>query len=603
MSPVWTGLVLVVFVGLQVGASITASSVQGAFGDVAVSDDIFENEKGARIRGKLFRPKEATPSAPAPGVLFIHGYQSTRETGDAVAIELSRRGFVVLSIDTLGRGNSDIPVGRPGDPRFDETFGGRAALAHLKGYAFVRSDCVALVGHSLGAEIAFHLSLKQEKVEATVIIGYAYTGEVTPHAPRNLAMIFGRFDEFRDRMTQTRSFVREWMSTPRARAAFTADSPRLGVTYGSFDDGTARRVAAPSTIHIVEPHDEEVVAEVLSWMRSAFPQVAGTWIPAQDQIWPLKEWATLLAMIFGLAALIPLLALVGRLPFFAETAAAAGHLPPKGLDWAAPVIANGLLMWLYLPCAILLFLVHAYVVPIDGVFPMMVVNGIALWFVVISAAGWFLQLLWMKKQGEAVSWRTLGVSFVPGSNRRGVLVTALWAALAFGFAYGSEVALERALLVDYRFVFTFANDLTPYRWGMFALYYPFFFFGFFALSMTLHGRLGHPRPAGSSPLGRFFRASLRNIAVVLVPLILLWGAQYVPLFAWDVIPFEGPGGILVLFMINTMHIMGVLVLMVPLSTWCFELTGRPWLGAFLCAALVTWMLTSSQVIAPVPIQV
>ncbi len=597
----WAGFALLFFVGLQVAASILASRVQRVFGEVAVSDEMFENEHGARVRGKLFRPLKATAASPAPGALFIHGYQSTRETGDAIAIELSRRGFAVLSIDTLGRGNSSLPAESPADPRFDETFGGRAALEHLRGYDFVRDDAVGLVGHSLGAEIAYKMSLEERGIKATVIIGYAYTEDITPRAPNNLAMIFGRFDEFRSRMTQTSSFVREWMSTARAKAAFSEDDPRFGVTYGRFDDGTARRVVAPATIHIVEPHDEQVVAEVLSWMHSAFPQSLGGWIPAHDQIWPVKEWMTLSALVFGIAALMPLLALLGRLRLFGQTTTALVRLPPRGRAWAEPVIANGLLMWLYLPCAILLFVVHAYIVPIDGVFPMMVVNGLALWFVVISAAGWFLQRRWMAKQGGEVSWTSLGAGFAQGSNLRGVAVAGLWAGLAFAFAYGSEVALEKVLLVDYRFVFTFANDLTPYRWGMFALYYPLFFFGFFVLSVTLHGRLGHP--GAGSPLRRLWRASLRNTAVVIVPLALLWAAQYVPLFAFDVIPFEGPGGLLVLFMMNTMHIMGVLLLMVPLSTWCFELTGRPWLGAFLCAALVTWMLTSSQVIAPVPIRV
>ena len=50
-------------------------------------------------------------ASPAPGVVYIHGYQNNRETSDAYCIEMARRGFVVLEIDALGRGNS----GNPGD--------------------------------------------------------------------------------------------------------------------------------------------------------------------------------------------------------------------------------------------------------------------------------------------------------------------------------------------------------------------------------------------------------------------------------------------------------------------------------------------------------
>ena len=46
---------------------------------------------------------------------------------------------------------------------------------------------------------------------------------------------------------------------------------------------------------------------------------------------------------------------------------------------------------------------------------------------------------------------------------------------------------------------------------------------------------------------------------------------------------------------------GVLILVIPLSTWFFQLTGKIYMGAFLSAALVAWMFTSSQVIAPIPV--
>jgi hypothetical protein len=42
-------------------------------------------------------------------------------------------------------------------------------------------------------------------------------------------------------------------------------------------------------------------------------------------------------------------------------------------------------------------------------------------------------------------------------------------------------------------------------------------------------------------------------------------------------------------------------MIVPLSTWFFQLTGKIYLGAVVSAALVTWMLTASQVVAPIPI--
>ena len=55
------------------------------------------------------------------------------------------------------------------------------------------------------------------------------------------------------------------------------------------------------------------------------------------------------------------------------------------------------------------------------------------------------------------------------------------------------------------------------------------------------------------------------------------------------------------FTMNLFHIIGVLTMITPISTWFFQLTGRPYLGAIFNAALVTWMFVSSQVIAPIPV--
>jgi hypothetical protein len=52
---------------------------------------------------------------------------------------------------------------------------------------------------------------------------------------------------------------------------------------------------------------------------------------------------------------------------------------------------------------------------------------------------------------------------------------------------------------------------------------------------------------------------------------------------------------------NLFHLIGVLVMVIPISTWFYQLTGKIYLGALVNAALVAWMFTSSQVIAPIPV--
>ena len=77
--------------------------------------------------------------------------------------------------------------------------------------------------------------------------------------------------------------------------------------------------------------------------------------------------------------------------------------------------------------------------------------------------------------------------------------------------------------------------------------------------------------------------------------------QYLPLFMAGIIPLVGPGGMFIAFTHNIIHVIIVLIMILPLSTWFYQLTGKIYLGAVLNAALVTWMFVSSQVVAPIPV--
>ncbi len=599
------GLALAGCLALLVLAGVIASQVQTDFGAVECTNISFPNEQGITVRAKLLRPRGASPTDPRPGIVFIHGYQSTRETGDALSIELARRGFVVLAIDAIGRGNSGVPRYKLDDPRFDHTFGGRASLAFLKSLPFVRPADVGMVGHSLGAQMSYTVALDDPTVRALVIIGFAYSTTASPSRPKNMLMIIGQYDEFRRRMTGTRDIAAEWMSTPQTRAAIGEPNPSLGVTYGDFADGTARRVLVPPVIHIQETHNAAVVAQTLTWFKQALSPPQAEWRDPSQQIWPIKEWATLVALFAGFGALLPLGLLLMRTGLFSSL----NNLTPPVHVCDRPAFLklagiNGLLMWLYLPAALMIFAVHKYVVPIDGVLPMMVVNGIVWWFVLINLIGFFLFLRWFKRHTRTgglsladlgLSWRKEGL----GLDGWQLGKTVLLAVILFGFAYGTAHLLEALLVVDYRFIFAFASDLTAHRFKLFLLYYPFLLVGFLVLGIFLHGQLR--TPSRSSWLKTYGSMTAYNTLAMVVPLLIFLAIQYVPLLTTGAIPFVGPGGMLVLFVINLFHMIGVLLVVIPLSTWCFQLTGRPYLGALLCAAIVCWMFTSSQVIAPVPI--
>jgi hypothetical protein len=89
--------------------------------------------------------------------------------------------------------------------------------------------------------------------------------------------------------------------------------------------------------------------------------------------------------------------------------------------------------------------------------------------------------------------------------------------------------------------------------------------------------------------------------VLVVPVILLLAVQYLPLFAAGLVPFVGPGGMFVAFIGDLFPMLLILSVAAVISTWFYQLTGTIYLGALLNALIVTWVFTSSQVIAPIPV--
>jgi dienelactone hydrolase len=449
-SRVWISLLSCLFV--LVASVWLASFVQRDFGEVEVTNVEYENFNGIQVRAKLLKPVSASSTRPMPGIVYIHGYQNNRETSDAYCIELARRGFVVLNIDAIGRGNSGVP-NDPEDPDFDETYGGRTSLEYLRSLAYVDASRTGMMGHSLGAEMAYKIGLRDTSVKALVISGFGYTTEATKTSPKNMLMIIGKWDEFRDRMTGVRDIEQEWMSTPQSLAVMPVDDPEIGVTYGNFSDGTARRVFVPHVIHLQESHDRKAIAEALEWMKTALEPDESFWVDSSQQIWPIKEWATLVALISGIVCLLPLGLLLLRSKFFQSvsgTVSGAYSCSNKSLLKYASV--NGILIWLYLPLIFVLFGLHVYVIPIDKVFPMMMVNGIVWWFFLINVLGFFLFRGWYRRRKDelGLSLSDLGISFKEerfGLEWRQIGKTLLLACILFGFAYLLEHFLEQIFIV------------------------------------------------------------------------------------------------------------------------------------------------------------
>ena len=101
-----SAIALVLLVAAVFACMFFANRIQTGFGAVEVTEGVIETDIGD-LAYKLYTPETATEATPAPGVLLLHGYQNDHETCAAYAIELARRGAVVMAIDEYGHGKTE----------------------------------------------------------------------------------------------------------------------------------------------------------------------------------------------------------------------------------------------------------------------------------------------------------------------------------------------------------------------------------------------------------------------------------------------------------------------------------------------------------------
>ena len=100
-------IVLIILVALIFTCMSFANVIQRDGRNIRVERVNIDVDGLGTITGKRYVPSSAR-GTPAPAVLQLHGYQNDKHTSAAYALELARRGFVVLTIDEYGHGSTNI---------------------------------------------------------------------------------------------------------------------------------------------------------------------------------------------------------------------------------------------------------------------------------------------------------------------------------------------------------------------------------------------------------------------------------------------------------------------------------------------------------------
>lgn len=117
-------------------------------GNILVHDIDLENMEGFIYKGRIFRPLQASSMNNRPAVLIIPGDIADRYSGDHIAMEFARRGFVVLTIEDFSQGMTDPKPEKETENSID------AAYTFLSTRTFVDHERIGLITYYAGAQKA-----------------------------------------------------------------------------------------------------------------------------------------------------------------------------------------------------------------------------------------------------------------------------------------------------------------------------------------------------------------------------------------------------------------------------------------------------------------
>jgi dienelactone hydrolase len=557
------GLALVV-AGTAVGHTVTTAG-----GDVELRGTTFRTDDGTRLAATVYEPADASAADPAPGVVLFHGYSGDRGTMNGFAIEFARRGYVAVTVDAPGHGDSGGAVG-------DDRVGGPAALAAVRSMPAVDEDRVAVAGHSMGGFASLEAAAAHPDGHAAVVLvssSWDDDDRVNETVPRNLAVVFGRYDELSATWWDEPAPGRARRSAKLAAAFGTAPPVERGRVYGNVSAGTGRTLTAPPTVHVGMFRSTQAVGDTVEWVALATGGPADP--PPRAQVW---YWAVLghgVALVGGLLAAVAVAALAWRR---LEGLDGEGGAEADAVDSATVsspsdegVPRRTLLALSALPAVTVypLYGVGAALVPVTVVTAQVPTNGTSVWAVGTLLVG-----------AGVVRWRHGGVDrvtlwrLVPG--RRAVAAAVAGAGALSVLAAAVDAVPGGAL----RSVLFGVGPLAPHRWLSTASY------GVVLVPAAVALSVGLARLLPRAPTAR--RDLARAVGLTCGGLVTFAAVQYVPLLAGFGLPVE-------VGLLSTIAVFATVYvgLATVVARACHRLTGSAHLGGLLAGLVVTLSVAGS----------
>lgn len=263
------------------------------WGSVKIHRIKLASDDGVQYSALMYIPENATKETPAPLMFMMHGMSGHARTHEAWCIEYSRRGFVCISIDFMGAGESDYAA-QYGD--YAKTATPMAFINYVRTLPYVDQDQLCISGHSYGGELAYRLGV-QENFN-TIISANGLRDADLKKFDGNLLLLSATADKAQNEET-LRQVVSNFINT---NGYDTSDGIVSGKVYGSFEEGNANCfVDIPDVVHEGVFISAEHIAAQLTFVQQAIDTPNP--IDPADQVWRIKDFLGLAGMLVFAATL------------------------------------------------------------------------------------------------------------------------------------------------------------------------------------------------------------------------------------------------------------------------------------------------------------
>ncbi|MFU8793737.1 MAG: alpha/beta hydrolase family protein [Acholeplasmataceae bacterium] len=633
---IWTSiLVLIIMI-----ASLFASLIHSDWGNVDIETVYFEARDNQIVAYDLYRPQSVTEDHKAPLIIVIAGFQRTRETQAHVALELARRGFVVINIDPYSQGDSTSSQGLQG--RAVATVEGYGAFDIIDYvydnedvYPFVDKDRIGVTGHSAGGNAAYHAAVHfgkravdnngVSKVHSVYISGYvlSITSNIS-FSKSNMGMDYALYDEgaFRNSANlsapegynkadmrwsiESHTFVNSGLEQQGLPTIGLSEEIQIGRIYGNPNLRNMRQVFNTPTIHAFQPYSSEANKNNISFFEIAMDYRSST-ITTSDQVWQIKEVLTTISLVASLAMIVPVASLLYRIPFFKSSMIKPIISTKKRTKGE---ILNFIIIFLltagfaaltYLPAAKLSLTLfpEASSSVNTWFFPQRMTNAVAVWAVI---SGLFAMLVFMASRAinltikhkqtqspidlkeEVRHWGIL-----PGWKNFGK--TVLLGLSVVTIYFGLLMIVYGLFKVDYRFIFVMAaRRINTKVLLQILIYFPVFFIFYFSNSIRVNAGQMHGH---ANEKMKLLIAGLTNIAGLFVILLI----QYISFINTGTIAFtELPDSTTQWLYVNILFTLIPIIFLMPFfNRWFYKLSGNTYLGPIIICFIFVMMSINNSV--------